>query len=83
MHGLSAESYSVYQNYGIGDEIDVKVTTPSTNASSEGKFVLTLPRLQTFAVATTTATSLNQNTIEEGEKVIGSLKSIKGMCAFI
>ena len=46
LHNLSAESHSAYQSYGIGDEIDVKVVPSKLPAKpSEGRFILTQPRL--------------------------------------
>lgn len=82
LHSLSAESHAAYQRYSIGDEIDVKVV-PSAR-QTEGKFILTQPRLQQSQQKSgVTQSILSQNTLEEGEKVIGTLKSIKGMCAFI
>ena len=46
LHGLSAESHSIYQRYSIGDEIDVKVIGSKLATPEEGKFILTQPRLQ-------------------------------------
>ena len=48
LHGLSAESESVYSRYNIGDEIDVKVIA----GRKGGRFVLTqakLPSVQTYS----------------------------------
>ena len=45
LHGLNAESRSLYANYGIGDEIDVKLTTSKKSKDREGLFVLAQPRL--------------------------------------
>jgi len=82
LHGLTADSQSLYQNYGIGDEIDVKVTASKLNKDRDGLFVLTCPRPQKASVAISSMAGIN-NTLEEGEKVVGTLKSIKGMSAFI
>ena len=46
LHNLTAESRAQYQNYGIGDEIDVKVASSRINKNRDGLFVLTQPRLQ-------------------------------------
>lgn len=83
LHSLSADSTSLYQNYGIGDEIDVKVTSSKLNKDRDGLFVLTCPRPQKTQVTISGSMSGINNTLEEGEKVVGTLRSIKGMSAFI
>ena len=84
MHGLAAGNLATtYEVYGIGDEIDVKVTE-SRSGEAEGSFLLTMARLKPAASQLTTSTGdLASNTFEEGQRVFGTLKSIKGMRAFI
>ena len=84
LHGLAAgASAAMYEAYSIGDEIDVKVTE-SRSGEAEGRFLLTMARLKPAAAQLTSSTGdMSSNTFEEGQKVLGTLKSIKGMCAFI
>lgn len=79
LHGLSPESESAYSRYSIGDEIDVKIFA----GKKGGRFVLTQTKLQNVSSGAGQGGMLGQNTLEEGSRVTGTLKSIKGMCAFI
>ena len=80
LHGHCQESQTAYSRYSVGDEIEVKVV-----GGSEGSFVLTQPKLVVSYSSNTGAgaSATQANTLEEGEKVTGTLKSIKGQCAFI
>ena len=66
----------MYSRYSIGDEIDVRLIKESRK---EGDFLLMTPKqTQKAAFKINSVVSL-----EEGSLVSGTLKSIKGQCAFI
>jgi len=68
-----------YEKYRIGDEIDVKVV--SSPHGNKGRFVLTQPRLQVI-VSSSSDSYAQSSSFEIGQKVVGTLKSVKGMSAF-
>jgi len=65
-----------YQRYKFGDEIEVRLIEDSSR--NEGDFLLMTPK-QALKVAHVGGPV----SLEEGARVNGTLKSIKGQCAFI
>ena len=56
LHGLAAGTLATaYEAYGIGDEIDVKLTE-SNSGEAEGRFLLTMAKLKLAAAQTTSNT---------------------------
>ena len=66
----------LYSKYSIGDELDTQLLKESVN--EESKFLLLIPKQSQKAVK-----SVGKFSLEEGSLVTGTLKSIKGQCAFL
>ena len=66
----------LYSKYSIGDDIDTQLLKES--GKEESKFLLLMPKQTQKAVK-----AVGKFSLEEGSLVTGTLKSIKGHCAFI
>ena len=85
LQDLTAESHASYQKYRIGDEIEVKlVATNQKQSDSSGRFLLAQPRLASQGAMQAGGSGFGSaESLSEGMVVTGTLKSIKGMSAFI